>query len=506
MNPWIGIRNATSEPTLCPQKIPQGIFQGNEDCLYMDIATTTLQNKKLPVLVWVHGGMFRFGHGRLALYGPERLMAKKLVLVSLNYREGLFGYLSTNTHHAPGNLALKDLVNGLRWIKRNIRNFGGDPNNVVLYGLSTGGMMVELLMVSPMAEGLFHKAIVQSGSIMSNWALNKNPVADVFTLARYFNISSMNLDEIMRQLNNIDAMELLIVGDKMVEDRKIVTNAMAFVPTVEKYISGEEPFLTEYAVNLIKSGKSVDIPLMMGIVDKEGLFYVHDSPPTEVMAEPLEELFEHLIPTDLLNSIESAGRRTEIVQKIRKFYFKNAKVDLKTMLEVVNMLGDMTFACGMYTSAKIRQNMLKSPIFFSMTSFYSNLTISTRDNMRDLDGCGHSEDLNFIFQWPYFKGIKSLEDEERLLVDRYTTILKNFAKYGSVCNNGILLSFYCVNCFRDPTPSTSSLLPVKWLPMNKHRFHYMKISNKLEMLQDPIRERCEFWNEINKEYLKPFHY
>lgn len=150
--------------------VPQG--RASEDCLYLNIWTPAPDvRRRLPVLVWVPGGGFVAGSGSAAVYDGARLAAQGIVVVTINYRVGLFGFFVTpplaaqaaREHEPPGNYGLQDMLAALQWVHRNISAFGGDPGAVTLGGQSAGAMAVHDLIVSPLATGLFQRAIAESG-------------------------------------------------------------------------------------------------------------------------------------------------------------------------------------------------------------------------------------------------------------------------------------------------------------------------------------------------------
>ena len=142
----------------------------SEDCLYLNVYTTApgQTDKKLPVAMWIHGGGLREGWGFEPEFDGEEFAAKDIVLVTINYRLGMFGFMchpdliAENPHGSSGNYGIMDQIQALKWIKANIEQFGGDPDNVMIFGQSGGGRSTRTLSESPLARGLFHKAVIMS--------------------------------------------------------------------------------------------------------------------------------------------------------------------------------------------------------------------------------------------------------------------------------------------------------------------------------------------------------
>jgi para-nitrobenzyl esterase len=181
---WAGIRQADHFGPSCEQTVTPGGFgpwtaeyvvsgDVSEDCLFLNIWTPASSPRaKLPVLVWIHGGAFTSGSGSVPIYDGTGLGAKGIVVVTINYRVGVYGFLAhpqltaESPAHASGNYGLLDQVEALRWIHANIGAFGGDPTRVTIAGQSAGAAAVHHLIATPLAKGLFHRAIAQSGSGM----------------------------------------------------------------------------------------------------------------------------------------------------------------------------------------------------------------------------------------------------------------------------------------------------------------------------------------------------
>ncbi|NOT39728.1 MAG: carboxylesterase family protein [Alphaproteobacteria bacterium] len=172
--PWSGVRPATAFAPACLQNgvsMPGEVLsRTSEDCLYLNVWTPAANwAAKLPVLVWIHGGGFTNGSASMPLYSGDRLARRGIVVVTVAYRLGAFGFLAhpelsaETAQKSSGNYAFRDQIAALQWVQRNIGAFGGDPTRVTIAGQSAGAMSVNILMASPLAKGLFHRAIGQSG-------------------------------------------------------------------------------------------------------------------------------------------------------------------------------------------------------------------------------------------------------------------------------------------------------------------------------------------------------
>ena len=166
-------------------------------------------------MFWIHGGGFIWGHGGEDLYGADYLITEDVVVVTINYRLGLFGFVSFDdpSLEVPGNAGLKDQVMALRWVQENIDKFGGDPNNVTIFGQSVGSASVHLMVLSPLAKGLFHKAIAQSGCATCPWvraSKGAKRVAEVMGLEGtddktvYDNLVKKSTEEVLEIQNKMD--------------------------------------------------------------------------------------------------------------------------------------------------------------------------------------------------------------------------------------------------------------------------------------------------------------
>jgi para-nitrobenzyl esterase len=257
---WSGVRDATQFGASCPQAqarnpfLPPGTI--SEDCLYLNVYTPTLRSGSgRPVLVWIHGGGLVQDGGRN--YDGTKLAAAGTVVVTINYRLGALGFLAhpalaSRPGGATGNYGLMDQQAALRWVQRNIAQFGGDPHNVTIAGQSAGGLSVLAQMVSPGARGLFQRAIVQSGA----FALNQQPLATAEAAGQTFATAVGCPDQSATCLRSVPVSDL-------------VSNFGVEIPGV---VDGS--VLTQPIGTALARGQFTRVPVINGITHDEELLFV----------------------------------------------------------------------------------------------------------------------------------------------------------------------------------------------------------------------------------------
>ena len=276
--PWQGVRPATRFGPRCIQRDRHersiGFFGPeieSEDCLYLNVWTPGQSSgAKHPVMVWIHGGAFLLGSGALPLFDGEQLARAGAVLVTVNFRLGRLGFLahqelSRESAGSSGNYGLLDQIAALRWVQENIAAFGGDPNCVTLFGQSTGSVCVSLLMASPLAKGLFHRAIGQSGARFAppstssalGGAMQLLESAERYGTQFAQDLGTSSLDE----LRSVDARQLQLASDGPASASNHPSD-YAF-PVIDGYVLPENP----YAV--FAQGRQNDVPLLTGSNENE---------------------------------------------------------------------------------------------------------------------------------------------------------------------------------------------------------------------------------------------
>ncbi|CAH2068918.1 unnamed protein product, partial [Iphiclides podalirius] len=185
---WTETFEAVNMDIICLQLsyFPIGLEQQQEDCLVTNIYVPDTVETNMPVVVYVHGGGFQMLYGEFTT--PKRLLREKnLVVVNFNYRLGPHGFLCLGTRDIPGNAGMKDQIALLRWVKNNIAKFNGNPHDVTVIGYSAGSAAIELLLLSPLARGLFNKVILESGSALAPFSVQMDPIENAWGYAKMLN-------------------------------------------------------------------------------------------------------------------------------------------------------------------------------------------------------------------------------------------------------------------------------------------------------------------------------
>jgi para-nitrobenzyl esterase len=243
----------------------------SEDCLYLNVWTAATAGENRPVMVWIPGGGFRGGSSSVEIYDGAELAKKGVVLVSVNYRLWKFGFLALpelsteSEHHASGNYGLLDQIAALQWVKENITAFGGNPDNVTIFGQSAGSVAANFLMVSPLAKGFFHRVIGESGGAFAPAVSGSPALRGVFISW----LQSLPDAEAVgsKLMTALKVSNLAELRQKSAEEILAVPSATRFesaIPILDRYV------LPATADEIFAASRQNDVPLLLGSTADEG--------------------------------------------------------------------------------------------------------------------------------------------------------------------------------------------------------------------------------------------
>ena len=388
--PWAGVLKAEDVAKWPPQPEKSYVKYDmmSEDCLYLSVATPAKSvDEALPVMVFIHGGAFRTEH-----YGGDlwqSLARRGVVTVSIEYRAGALGFmahadLAKEADGHTGNYGMLDQIFALQWVQRNIKNFGGDPSKVTIFGESAGAMSCHILCASPLAKGLFRACISQSGAMMSPMNVMNQQMAQMYGQLFMGQLKKNSIAE-MRQMDAKD-----LTGND--------ANFQACQPIVDGYV------IPEPIYNLYEKGNYNDVPVLIMHNGDEGAVE-YDS----VSTEQYNQFFRQL-PGEWADKAKAL------------FPGNSAEERLFSLRDVTRDIG---FGWPAYAWATQQKQTGKSPVYVAYLAQKSDTTVYAKGNRR---GAAHADDIM------YLKGVFDDKGDrfpqEKLVGDLMQQYWVNFAKTG----------------------------------------------------------------------------
>ncbi|WP_228939381.1 carboxylesterase/lipase family protein [Paraburkholderia saeva] len=400
---WTGSKAATQYGNTCWQGTafgPVDNSKASEDCLFLNVWTGAKSTaEKRPVMVWLHGGGFQFGTSGDPRWEGGNLAKKGVVVVSINYRLGVFGFLARQDldvesgGKSSGMYGLLDQIAALHWVKANIAAFGGDPNNITVFGESAGAHAVGMLLTSPLAAGTFNKAIAESGAF---WETPKGVMR-----------SHAAVSQIGAQLGA--TMGARTLADlRALPASQLMTDPTepAFNPSIDGYVLTADPY------SRFAAGQQNDVPLLEGQNANEGTIFAATAG----------------IPADTKDHFVTAATSAFGAANINTFLqFYPASTDAAAQQSEVTLAGDLIIASQTWEMANMQLKTGRSPVYsyyFSQTSAYNPLPI-------------HVSEVPYVFQNFVANGHGAPDATDVSVADAMSSYWTNFAKTGNPNGNGL---------------------------------------------------------------------
>jgi len=401
---WKGTHDATKFGAHCAQGsvFADMIFldgEGSEDCLFLNVyaPADAKPTSKLPVMFWIHGGGFVGGASSEPRHNGDFLPTKGVVLVTINYRLGVFGFLATEElakegNGSAGNYGLLDQVAALEWVKANIKQFGGDPDNVTIFGESAGSFAVSTLMASTLAKGLFQKAIGESGSAFGS-GLGYEPLADREKVTAAW-LSTLGVSS----LADLRAMP----AQKLLDATKDAPSAI-FVPVIDGKLLNE-PVPDTYA-----AGRQAHVPVLAGWNRDEGNG-------RGMTAEKWKSF-----------ATEQFNERAEEFLKLYP-----GETDEQAQRSAADFGGDQFIAFGTWKWIEAHRKTGESPVYryhFELAALPSKFHNEV--------AAFHSDDIEYVFGTLDTRPGLTIRPEDRKLSEQMMSYWTNFAKTGDPNGPGL---------------------------------------------------------------------
>ncbi|XP_035714047.1 venom carboxylesterase-6 isoform X2 [Folsomia candida] len=291
----------------------------------------------LPVMVWIYGGGFLAGNTRQ--YDPKYFMDQDVIVVSMNYRLGPLGFLNTGDATVTGNAGLKDQRLALKWVQDNIQAFGGDAKKVTIFGESAGAASVHAHIISPSSKNLFHKAILQSGSLYCPWSMNVHPARQVRKYGKRVGCPQSDMKALVACLKGLSAKQVTEPIVDFMDKGPFIEGDAFFGPTIESK-DAIDPMFIENPRILIEQGKFAKVPVMMGVTKGEGGIRTSRLDAMNMDVETMQENWSKYAPIMLMYD----PKRTNVTDRFREYYFSSPPYNHDTYFQnFTRMISDGWF-------------------------------------------------------------------------------------------------------------------------------------------------------------------
>ncbi|KAM8794267.1 LOW QUALITY PROTEIN: neuroligin-2-like [Eudromia elegans] len=453
------------------------VARQSEDCLYLNLYVPTeddiRDSGKKPVMLFLHGGSYMEGTGNmfdgsvLAAYG-------NVIVVTINYRLGVLGFLSTGDQAAKGNYGLLDQIQALRWLQENVGHFGGDPQRITIFGSGAGAACVSLLILSHHSEGLFQKAIAQSGTAISSWSVNYQPLKYARLLAAKLGCERADTGAAVECLRRQPFRALV---DQDVQPARY---HVAFGPVVDGDVLPDDPEI------LMQQGEFLNYDILMGVNQGEGLKFVEDSLESE---DGISASYFDFTVSNFVDNLYGYPEGKDILRETIKFMYTdwadrdNGEMRRKTLLALFT---DHQWVAPAVATAKLHAEY-QSPVYFY--TFYHHCQTEARPEWAD---AAHGDEIPYVFGVPMVGATDlfpcNFSKNDVMLSAVVMTYWTNFAKSGDP---------------NQPVPQDTKFIHTKpnrfeevvWSRFESRARHYLHIG--LKRVRDNYRaNKVAFWLEL----------
>ncbi|KZS07851.1 Carboxylic ester hydrolase [Daphnia magna] len=465
--------------------LPPGCAQGGdnalEDCLILSVYTpmfpgnasdpNTSYDNLLPVMVWIHGGSFAYGQS--IIYEPNTFMAHDVVMVVIQYRLGALGYLCLDTDEIPGNAGMADQIEALRWVQKFIKYFGGDKDKVTIVGESAGAASVGFLLLAPQAkeEGLFRYAIAESGSMLTDWALDRNASKHGYRIAELTGCPLEPYADLLHCLRTIDPLELRRAQSSFSnEDER--NGGLGFggqSPVIQ--VAGKEKYLTAEPRQLIESGQYMtEAHILFGANEGEGIMafdmmldgYIQ---PNNLMDS--EDFFKFDVVRVILGALsvrdDTSALSDALISKYLGYAVDSCQMGNYTAMinGLIDICGALFLKAGGWQTVMLHTKFNPHAYWYSF-DFFGKVSLIGADETLPR-GVMHADEIMYLFTMPIPHNETEV-DLSRKMIEVWTT----FATYGEPTPEGVQM--------REGIP--------KWPPYTHEKKEFMAINKYWSVKND----------------------
>uniref|UniRef100_A0A2A4IWX2 Carboxylesterase type B domain-containing protein n=1 Tax=Heliothis virescens TaxID=7102 RepID=A0A2A4IWX2_HELVI len=467
-------------------------FSGQDDCLHLSIYTPKVPSNEdlgMPVIVFLYNELFKVSHNASKEFGPDFFVKEGAIVVSVSHRIGSMGFLAFNDEIVPGNNGIRDIILALKWLQQNVHKFGGDPQKITLMGVDGGAAIIDVLLLSPKAKGLFSRAILQSGTAFNPIYMPTNPKVKATALAKELERTAVTSSNLLNELQHVSSYDLVTAELSSVsadEGRQSQMGTVPFGPVTEP----EHP--DAIITHLPEDGPlDIDIPVMIGYNSREGIEinerylrkpqYLTFADRDFLVVIPVRSDFRFELNSNIYH---------EAIDEIKEFYFDEGYVKISKPGEYLTYTADIMNFYPIDYAVRKYVNESRSSVYYYTFDYSGELNMRKNEILESAMtiegtwGAAPADELCYLFLCKPIRKIykKVLEDEdaEELKVLRNMVKLwTNFAKTGN------------------PTPEGSDFT---WTPATKENKDCLVISDELQMKKNLHDDRIKFWDNFLVKY------
>ncbi|XP_031619759.1 esterase B1-like [Contarinia nasturtii] len=494
-DPWLGVLDAFNFKDECLQKSLHNIF-GSENCLYLNVfvplnCAQINSSAKLPVLIYIYGGIFLFGTPRYMM--PDFLIDNDVIVVTFSYRLGIMGLVSLNLPEYSGNMAMKDQRQVLRWVNENIERFGGDKNRVTLSGHSSGSICTNFHVMSPQSKHLFQRGLMLEASALNSLLPSSGEFYTnlLYGLARNLNFPASNKYDLIKFLNQIDGEVLvnrLYPNLKFMDNGRVGFYVWNFIVEPKDAI---DPFLTELPFDILTSDNyESNIDTLYTVAPMEYINVDRNQFDTESLKR-IDEIFEFELPLGKEPMDFDSAAYKDISNNIRNFYFGGGSVKTPNIPQLFDLLSDINLVYGMDLTTRIQAKKSTGRTYYSQFSVDTDFSFSnkyTQSANLPVRFSMHVDLLYYLFRYTESPVGDAFSDKYYQNLDTTTRkIIQNTAKF-----------FADFIKFGNPMPNDE---PIVLKMPNSNHLNYFDIRNEGIFAETDLNEvRMKFWDDIFTNY------
>ncbi|XP_041981444.1 acetylcholinesterase-like [Aricia agestis] len=462
---------AFNDSAICPQmqqlySKTNHLYGGSLDCLKLNVYVPNSKTMDKAVYLYIFGGRFVHGHSRKSSYGPKYLVRHDIIVVTINYRLGPYGFMCMDIPEIPGNQGLWDQYKAIKWVRDHIRAFGGNPQKITIGGHSSGALVVDMHLLTKQPR-LFQQVILQSGTATNPGFVVPSNTKALISIAEKLGFITNDTYTALSFLAKADPETII----------KATTDEYNWKPCIEKEFEGVAPFVVE---NPEFSGETnIDgVNILGGFTFKECIYSLYSPTYKKLISEP----------DVILSSINrkfNFKNDSNFINVVKHFYLGDDTDRKSNKYKIVDFLSDFDFVYPIQRQFKKYARHKNTNVYLYMFSYEGHLNRMKRlFNITDA-GATHFDELGYIFTVYYIPDIPNSNDQRK--IDQMTTLWTNFIKYGN------------------PTPVRTELLPVSWPPLTTDTVPCLQIDSNLTVISRPFHSNMAFWDlfyDANLDKLK----